>query len=405
MIESFFIIVPFLNDFEPSSGTTIRIAGYTRSLEELGADYRFLSAVRPGYVPPEKHEPLTFSRKWIKVILVHNLLFSKPWLRPLSAPLRFLLDNVAGIREISRKINDRLIWAHQENTLALYLNLRYSKSFIYDVHGFFSVQDEYRNSLNSWRKIWFDLYEKHEIIVLKNAAYINVVSEETKLFVHKCFDPPGMILLAPDGIPGALPTYKIKRFLNRDFRLINNIPENKKIILFAGSFKIMGGVTELVKAYLDDKKLQEIACLVLIGKGQEEEAVSKLLRTSNLSNQVILLDSMPHNELVQVMLSADVLVCPDKKGNLYNEMTPHIKLFDAIASEKNVVATDFMVNKRLFPEAEYNIFYFSGDGNYSLRKALHLALENAGRKINHRELEKHTYLNHTKNYLTNFQLR
>lgn len=405
MAESFFIIVPFLNDFEPSSGTTIRIAGYTRGLEELGADYRFLSVVRPGYVPPEKHEPLTFSRKWIKVFLVHNLLFSKPWLRPLAAPLRFLSDNVAGIREIAKKINDRLIWAHQENTLALYLNQRHKKTFIYDVHGFFSVQKEYRNNLNFWRRIWFDLYEKHEIIVLKKAPFINVVSEEMRLYVNEFFDPTGTVLLAPDGIPGTLTSYRKKKSSKCFSKIIIKIPEGKKIILFAGSFKLIGGVTELVKAYLEDEILQEKACLVLVGKGQEEEAVSKILRAGNLSNQVIFLDPMPHNELVQIMQSADVLVCPDKKGNFYNEMTPHIKLFDAIATGRNVVATDFMVNKRLFPETEYNIFYFSEDGGYSLREALHLALYNTDKKINHRELEKFIYLNHTKNYLNNFQSR
>lgn len=398
----FFIIVPFLNDFEPSSGTTIRIAGYTRSLEELGVDYRFLSTRKPDYVPHNKHELLTMSRKWIKIILLHNLFYSHSWLRPFSVLLRIIINHFSGIREISEKIEDRIIWSHQENVLAFYLYFIQHKTFIYDIHGFFSIQREYRNSLNFWRKLWFDLYLKHERIVIKKAPYVNVVSRQMGKYVIDTFMPSGKILLAPDGIPADLESYKNAHPLKEGFGLIKHIPDDKKIILFAGSFKKIGGVTELVRIFIKDQELYTKAFLVLIGNGQEERAVYKLLDSCSCADKIVHLNSMPHSELIPIFNSADVIVCPDLKNNQYNEMTPHIKLFDAVATGKQIVATDFEVNREIFPEAEFNIFYFSYNGINSLNKILHKALDEPDKKYNEQNLKELTYLYHTKNYLEYF---
>lgn len=398
----FFIIVPFLKSFERSSGTTIRIAGYTSSLEELGVDYRFLSTIKPEYVPSEKYELLKMGRKWIKLILIHNLFFSSFFLRPFSYLIRLILDNIAGLKKISRIVGNKIVWSHQENTIALYLYFVHGKTFIYDVHGFFDIQREYRHNLNKWGKFWFDIYLINEKLLLNNAPFINVVSALMKKYVENTFKPKGKILLAPDGIPAPLSEYFKTQTYKEDFRRKYNIQENDEIILFAGSFKKMGGVTDLVKVFIENENLHTRAVLFIIGNGQEEPIVDKLLYSSNCKERVFHLNSMPHNELIKFMKAADVLVCPDIAGNLYNKMTPHIKLYDAIASGKNVVATNFHVNRELFNSGEYNIFYFSYDLESSFRDTLLLALKSQNKKYNQQELEKLTYMANVEKYLKYF---
>jgi len=393
----FFIIVPCFTDFEPSSGTSIRIAGYTSALNDLNVDYRFLSSVKPEYVPAEKHELQRMHRRWTKVFLIHNILFTSDWLFPLSYLIRLLVRQFAKIDKLSDSIGNRIIWSHQDNTLAMYLYYVYGKLFIYDIHGLLDIQLEYRSDLNIWRKLWFDLYLKHEKIVLKKAPYINVVSTYMGNYVKNTFSPQGNILLAPDAIPA--PLYKYKQTKKSEFRKSNILNKDEKILLFAGSFKKIGGVTELLRTFIKDENLLTTAVLILVGNGQEEEQVNKLIYSTKHKGRIFRIDSMPHDELISLMQVANVLVCPDIESNLYNQMTPHIKLFDAIASGKNVVASDLKVNRDIFDPQEFNIYYFSFEKKNSLKDALNLALNTPEKEYNRSILNELTYYERAKKYL------
>lgn len=400
MDTKFYIIAPYLTDFEPSSGTSIRIAGYTCSLNELNIDYKFLSFVKPGYVPADRHEFLSIHRRWTKVLLIHNILFNSKCLLHFSYVIRIFLRYFTKIDDLSVRVGSRIIWSHQDNTLAMYLYNVHGKMFIYDIHGFFDIQREYRSDLNLWRKLWFDLFLKHEKIVLKNAPYINVVSTLMGNYVKETFSPQGKILLAPDAIPAPLSKYNKTK--SNGFRESNNLHVNEKILLFAGSFKKIGGVTELLKTYLNEESLITESILILVGNGQEEEQVNKLIDSSKHKGRIFHIDSLPHNDLISLMKESTVLVCPDIERNLYNQMTPHIKLFDAIASGKNVVASDFKVNRDIFDPEDFNIFYFSYEQEDSFKNALNHALNVPERKYNEDILKGLTYFERAKNYLKYF---
>ena len=207
--------------------------------------------------------------------------------------------------------------------------------------------------------------------------------------------------MAPDGIPDELSIYSSTQ-ANQLFRKDKNIATSDKLILYAGSFKNIGGVTELVKIFCDEKDINNKAVLLLIGSGQEENNVNKLLEESDCSHRVFRIKSMPHKELIAYMKAANVIVCPDIYGNEYNEMTPHIKLYDAVASGKNVVASDFEVNREIFDEKEYNIFYFNYDKSDSFRHKLNFALNTNIVNIKQPKLSSLTYLSRTREFIKQF---
>lgn len=395
----FIIFAPFYKDFTRNGGTMIRIAGYTRGLEALGIDYLFYSYVKPEYVPNDRYIKSYVNGRWQKILTIHNLLYASVYLRPLSFPFRFILLKFSKIHNILPFVAKKTIWTHQEYTLALFLFFVYKVPFIYDIHGFFDIQREYRKDLGIWKKLWFDLYTIQERVVLRNAPYLNVVSEKMKEYVIRRFKTQSKILIAPDGIPEEIDVYQ-KTKANETFKIENKDFSTKKIILHAGSFKKFGGVTELVRVFVESPELNQKAVLILIGWGQEEYYIDKILDGSALKNSIFHFRSMPHEELISYMKIADVIVCPDLENNIYNQITPHIKLYDAIASGKKIVSTDFEVNRELFPEDKFPITYFSYGILNDFKNALLKSLETQNmHEINLDLLKSYTYKARTEKYL------
>jgi glycosyltransferase involved in cell wall biosynthesis len=401
MLDKIVIFVPFFEDFTPKCGSSIRIAGYTEGLEYLNIDYKFLANRKPDYVPVEKFERLPMTRRWTKFLLIHNLLFASKWTRFFSFFIRIIINRIAELKKIENRIGGRTIWAHQETTLAMYFHYTFRRKFIYDIHGFFDIQREYRDGLNLWRKLWFDLYLRNERVVLQTAPLINVVSSRMKEFVENNFNPSGKIYIAPDGIPGTLTEYD-EISPNYSFKIENKISNDDKIILFAGSFKKIGGVQELVNLFLETRSINSKAILLLIGDGQMEDYITDQLKKSDLKLRVFHFRPIEHIKLISFLKLADVIVCPDLEDNAYNQMTPHIKLYDAIASGSNVVATDFSVNREIFNPIDIHIFYFSEAVEDSFKNAVQRALSCEKREYLPDKLIPLTYLSQVKSYVQQF---
>lgn len=115
-----------------------------------------------------------------------------------------------------------------------------------------------------------------------------------------------------------------------------DIKENDEIIFFAGSFKYIGGITCLVKAYKQVLDTKSEAKLFLIGTGEEVEAVRDIIKSNELSSKVIHLDKIPYSQLRTYQEIASVIVCPDR-DNLFSHMVLHLKYLDSLASNKIVI--------------------------------------------------------------------
>lgn len=352
------ILVPYLRDLIPNWGTPIRIKGYTDGIDKIISNYLFVSPSCPAYIDDNQYVTLNIHRRWSKILLLHNILYMR--LPFIAKIISYTIENFSGINSVVIfKRSDLLIWAHQDSTLAMYLKLTRSLPFIYDVHGIFSIQLEYKKGLNLWRRLWLNLYIRHEKIVMNTADFINAVSLNMKEYIYEKFLPHGEVLVAPDGIPDSLDEYcEIEcKDLSGIFR------KGKKVILFAGSLKPIGGVKELIDEYMASDVIMDKYSLMLIGEGPDKGIIKDKINKVT-KGEVLIFSPVSHQELIAYMKGADVIVCPDIVNNEYNKMVPHIKLYDAVASGTSVVATDLPVNRALFPEGE-NVFYFNiGDGSF-----------------------------------------
>lgn len=345
------------------AGSQLRLRGYTQGLNQIVSDFVYYGYSLPNEWNAPMFVPCTIHRRWRKIMALHNVLCCGKYFRFLAIVLKVMIERFSHVKEIDQLGANILFYSHQDSFLAMYLQLTRKIPFVYDIHGIFAVQKEYTINYNWWRKMWFKIYVRHEKIVFERAPFLNVVSQEMAEYINKHYAVSGKILVAPDGIPANLDVYNSKMPTD-----LSNYAMNKKIILFAGSCKPIGGVNDLVGAFTKSSALQEKSLLLLVVTD------NRFLEGVNWHQNIKVIPPMLHSELIGWMKAADVIVCPDNEDNEYNQICPHIKFYDALAIGTPIVATDLSVNRNVVSEMNYPIFYFSKQGQ-TLEQALLEAID------------------------------
>ena len=382
------IYFPFEQTPAWQAGSWLRLRGYTHGLNEIIPDYLYYGYGIPNEWNSPMFVPCTIHRRWRKIMALHNVLYCGKYFRLLAIVLKVLIERFSHIKEINQLGKNILFYSHQDSFLAMYLYLTRKIPFVYDIHGIFAVQKEYAINYNWWMKLWFQLYIRHEEIVLNKAPYLNVVSKEMEESIRSHYKVIGDILIAPDGIPAELQTYESIAPASLEKYKVNG----QKIILFAGSCKPMGGARQLVETFMQSTELHRKAKLLLI------TTETRYLDGIETDAQVILIPPMPHVDLVSYMKAADVIVCPDNEDNEYNQICPHIKFYDALATGTPVVATDLSVNRNVVGDISYPICYFSRQGN-TLEQALLKAIDHERQSVDN-GISHLTYSHQMKQYWT-----
>ncbi len=161
------------------------------------------------------------------------------------------------------------------------------------------------------------------------------------------------------------------------------IPEKSIVVAYAGSFGFIApwdyhpwkGVDVLLGAAVHVPEYQ----FVLAGGGPEE--VDETRRRYPQPN-ILLLGQRTSEEVTEVLRAADVLVLPNKSGNIVSERyTSPLKLFEYMASGTPIVASDLPSIREILTSNE--CFFFKANDSLSLARALREAIEGraeAGRR-------------------------
>ncbi|HNV97057.1 MAG TPA: glycosyltransferase family 4 protein [bacterium] len=149
------------------------------------------------------------------------------------------------------------------------------------------------------------------------------------------------------------------------------LPVDKKIILYAGSFYLYDwkGVDLILEASMlfgDD------FLFVLIGGNKEEiDDILKLYKNKNL----LLIEKQKHEEIPFYLKAADVLVLPNKKGDITSEKyTSPLKLFEYMASGTPIIASDLDSIKEIL--SDNNSFIFPANDFNALANGLNFLFNN-----------------------------
>lgn len=132
----------------------------------------------------------------------------------------------------------------------------------------------------------------------------------------------------------AVDTTKFNRSMSKeDARNLLKIDQNIMLIVYTGSMRPGKGVDVLVKAA---NMLPDIAFHIVGGKPIEIAKLKKLTKYSNIN----FIGQVPHHVVPLHQTAADILILPNTKGSVIDDVTSPIKLFEYMATGRPVITTD-----------------------------------------------------------------
>lgn len=153
------------------------------------------------------------------------------------------------------------------------------------------------------------------------------------------------IFIAPDGVDLNKFNLKISK---EEARLKLNLPIDKKIVAYTGSFYIYNwkGVNIIIEAA---KYVGGGIVFMLVGGGREE--IIDIQRKYGKMENVLLIERKKQSEIPYYLKASDILILPNKKGNKTSEMcTSPLKLFEYMASGRPIIASDLPSMREILNE-------------------------------------------------------
>ncbi len=317
-------------------GSVIRIIGHTQYLREFNFDVDFYN---PYEIVPEKFKRAINPIKIRYPIILDHILRFYAILPKLRRILKVIILQFSVVKK-SINIENPIIF-HQNYNLGYFLYKEFNKRTIYDIHGVLSYQREYLKNKPFLEKIVFYLNLLKESLVFQDGNFFIAPSKELRLDLKMRFNIPEKKIFV--GRDGFLRSYKgalNPELMNKLIKKYN--PEKKfKLILFIGAFKRFGGIWDLVRSFNLLQKDNSNLRLLLVGGGQEEERIKRYVKEECLQGKIFLSGGyIPYEQITTYHKISHLIVCPDTT-NRYNQLNPHIKLYDSFASGKPVLFSYF----------------------------------------------------------------
>ena len=192
---------------------------------------------------------------------------------------------------------------------------------------------------------------------LRRSRFLAVITKyaKEKLVVEGI--PAEKIMVLPDAVDLSEFNPAISK---EEARKKLNLPLNKKIVLYTGSFLFYGwkGIGSLLEA---GKLLNDNFLLVLVGGHPWE--IKKIEELSPPSN-VLLVPYQKHGIIPYYLKSADIFVLPNEKGEEISERyTSPLKLFEYMASKRPIVSSDLPSLREVLTDKEALFFEAGNSGD------------------------------------------
>jgi len=395
------------SDFSSDGGGRVRIYGILNALADRGDDILLISNSPKNNIKFHnaiKHQQLKFSisdtqKKIFQFLLALFPNFINRWL--FSRYLKNFQKN------IPKTMREEIIFCeYLDNSFGYFLYKNgLIKNYINDIHGIAPLEFK-NNKTKGIKKIYNLLRYKVALLldtkVMYEAKKVIVVSKAMEeYFLKKYSFLMKKTVIIPDGISYEFCSQKI------NYTLLSSLKkkyksDNKKIIFFAGNFKDLGGVLDLLYAFISLLKKQNDIKLFLIGDGEHFENAKKITKNTELGSLVYFIGRVSYSELKTYQQLADVIVCPDKQ-HPYSNLIIHIKYFDSLASNKIVINGSFDSTKDINKDEKLSINFKPSDINDLAHKLNYVLNNQAQLKIKYKNnahiiCKNYTYQNSIKGF-------
>ena len=353
------------------SGYTFRSQNLFRAQRRMGYEPVILTSPKHEENRPEassrREEINTFT--YYRAGLIRKIpgpLISEAWLMHVLS---------RRILEVAEAEKPAIIHAHSpvlNGIPALWAARKLGVPLVYEIRAFWedAAVDHKTTTEGSLR---YRLTKKIETMVCRKADHVAILCNGLKDDLTSRGIPPEKITpvfngVNPDDFRPCPP--------DQDYLQAWNLA-GKKVVGFIGSFYRYEGLDLLVKAFSRIAEEQADAVLLLVGGGETEAELRRLIEARGLANRVVMPGRIPHERISGVYAMIDVLAYPRYAMRLTELVTP-LKPLEAMAMGKALVASDVGGHRELILDGETGLLFKAGD-EMELAASLQVLLNNPDR--------------------------
>ena len=367
------------------SGYTTRAYYLTKHMKAMGCEPLVLTSERYGDaagIMKEKIDGIHYYRTprttslWSKVPLVRNF-----------AEVRNLEKRV---EEVARREKVQLIHAHSPSLTGAAC-LHYCKAtgipLVYEIRAFWEDAAVDRCVFREGG-LHYNLRKLHETRLVKKVDSVITICQGLKDDLLNRGIDKERIEVVPNGVDcqefvPVQPDMSLKKELGC---------EGNIIIGFIGTFFNFEGLQLMVEAMTDiAHQLPEIK-LLLVGGGQVDEELRRMVWEKRLGDRVVFIGRVPHNLVSRYYSIIDLLVYPRVRRRITELVTP-LKPLEAMAMEKAVLMSDVGGLRELVKEEGVAAFFKAEDNKDLVEKCVRLCLNDS---------ERQSLAKHARNYVGQF---
>ncbi|MEG2039393.1 MAG: glycosyltransferase family 4 protein, partial [Oscillospiraceae bacterium] len=234
--------------------------------------------------------------------------------------------------KIAKRLKPDVVIASSTYPFDAYFAIKIAKisgaAFVYEIHDIWPLSLEVLHGYSEKHPLIRAIHTaqkkavKSADLVVSILAYADRYLKENGLF-------PKRYLHIPNGID-----FEEVNITSNYLPLIQKYKQDGFFVLvYAGGFAQANALNELI---LSAKNVDDDVVYILIGDGSEKVKIKRLIDKNNIKN-ILLLDSIPKNEIKSVLTQADCLYIGAKKSILYEYGIGMNKLYDYMNSGKPVI--------------------------------------------------------------------
>lgn len=253
----------------------------------------------------------------------------------------FILMSTVGL--LLRKRYD-FVHAHEESVFfCRFLKPLFRFKLVYDMHS--SLPQQLTNFGYTNSRLVIGLFQKLEDFALAHADAVITISPALAEYALARVPNPDHHFLIENSIFDPVNLAR-KPTLDVSERWLAQIPEDRIVVCYAGTFEGYQGLDLLIRALAIAKQRRpELFLLLAGGTPKQVELYRGLARDEGVENDCLFCGTVPQSEVGKLLERADVLVSCRSRGT----NTP-LKVYELLASGKPFVATRIASHTQVLSE-------------------------------------------------------